>query len=67
MCTGYHFDFDIIEQGKLIPVKENSARLYKNMFPPSLAKWNSLAVIGLVQPSGSILPAAEMQVKILIC
>uniref|UniRef100_A0A915LD86 Flavin-containing monooxygenase n=1 Tax=Meloidogyne javanica TaxID=6303 RepID=A0A915LD86_MELJA len=43
MCTGYHFDFDIVEEGKLIPVKDNEARLYKNVFPPSLAKWNSLA------------------------
>lgn len=64
MCTGYHFDFAILEKGELIPVSENRARLYKNMFPPSLANWNSLAIIGLVQPSGSILPAAELQVNI---
>ncbi|CAK5075223.1 unnamed protein product [Meloidogyne enterolobii] len=64
MCTGYHFDFDIVEEGKLIPVKDNQAKLYKNVFPPSLAKWNSLAIIGLVQPSGSILPAAEFQARL---
>uniref|UniRef100_A0A1I8BMZ5 Flavin-containing monooxygenase n=1 Tax=Meloidogyne hapla TaxID=6305 RepID=A0A1I8BMZ5_MELHA len=64
MCTGYHFDFNLVEEGKLIPVKDNQARLYKNVFPPTLAKWNSLAIIGLVQPSGSILPAAEFQARL---
>lgn len=62
MATGYLFDFSLLERGTVIPVQDNQTRLYKNMLPPSLAQWNSLAVIGLVQPSGSILPAAEIQV-----
>ena len=62
LATGYLFDFSLVEKGTLIPVHDNQAHLYKNMLPPSLAQWNSLAVIGLVQPSGSILPAAEIQV-----
>jgi dimethylaniline monooxygenase (N-oxide forming) len=63
MATGYYFDFGLVEEGQLIPVKENEQRLWKNMFPPKLAKWNSLAIIGLVQPTGSILPSAELQVS----
>jgi dimethylaniline monooxygenase (N-oxide forming) len=61
MATGYLFDFGLVEEGKLIPVEENHARLWKNMLAPDLAKCNSLAIIGLVQPSGAILPTAEMQ------
>lgn len=64
LATGYLFDFSLVEGGQLMPVHDNQARLYKNMLPPELAQWNSLAVIGLLQPSGSILPSAEMQARL---
>lgn len=52
-ATGYSFAFPYLEDGKLIEVNENKVTLYKFMFPPQLAR-NTLAVIGLIQPMGSI-------------
>lgn len=48
-ATGYLFDFELVEKGELIPVRENRTRLYKNMLAPQLADWNTLAIIGLSQ------------------
>uniref|UniRef100_A0A0K0D260 Flavin-containing monooxygenase n=1 Tax=Angiostrongylus cantonensis TaxID=6313 RepID=A0A0K0D260_ANGCA len=65
-ATGYSFGFPLVENGQLIPVKENHVDLYKYMFPPQLSPKNSLAVIGLVQPTGSIMPISEMQTRVFI-
>ena len=40
----------------------NKATLYKYMFPPGLER-PTLAVIGLVQPLGAIMPISEMQAR----
>ncbi|KAL3072907.1 hypothetical protein niasHS_017881 [Heterodera schachtii] len=64
MATGYLFNFDLVENGQLIPVKDNTAWLYKNMLAPQLADWNTLAIVGLAQPSGAIHPVAEMQARL---
>ncbi|PAV85248.1 hypothetical protein WR25_01004 isoform B [Diploscapter pachys] len=80
LATGYSFGFPIVEDGRLIEVKENRANLYKYMYPPELSDkarlilfhqmkmdlnlQNSLAVIGLIQPTGSILPLSEMQTRL---
>lgn len=64
LCTGYSFNFPYLEGGKLVSVEENNVRLYKFMYPPMLAHKNTLAVLGLIQPLGSIMPIAEMQARV---
>ncbi|VDO24413.1 unnamed protein product [Brugia timori] len=59
--TGYSFQFPIVEDGNLIPVTDNKVDLYLHIFPPQLSPKNTLAVIGLIQPVGSIMPVSEMQ------
>ncbi|KAI1716036.1 flavin-binding monooxygenase-like domain-containing protein [Ditylenchus destructor] len=67
-ATGYSFNFDNIENGRFIEVKDNQVLLYKFMFP--VGKFdenvhkNSLAIIGLIQPTGSIMPISEMQCRV---
>uniref|UniRef100_A0A914WW04 Flavin-containing monooxygenase n=1 Tax=Plectus sambesii TaxID=2011161 RepID=A0A914WW04_9BILA len=64
MSTGYSFSFPYAEGGKLISVDENRVRLYKFMYPPQLAGKNTLAVLGLIQPLGSIMPISELQARV---
>ncbi|KAI6222249.1 Dimethylaniline monooxygenase [N-oxide-forming] 5 [Aphelenchoides besseyi] len=64
LSTGYSFNFSFIENGQLIPVEENRVRLYKGMYPASESKHNTLAVIGLLQPIGSLMPVSEMQARL---
>jgi dimethylaniline monooxygenase (N-oxide forming) len=49
MCTGYDFDFPLLENGALLPVKNNEVELYKYMYPLELSLHNTLAVVGFVQ------------------
>uniref|UniRef100_A0A1I7YZV1 Flavin-containing monooxygenase n=1 Tax=Steinernema glaseri TaxID=37863 RepID=A0A1I7YZV1_9BILA len=64
-CTGYSYDFKILEEGRLVTVfPENDAHLYKYMFPSKLSDHNTLAMIGYVQPWGSVFPIAEMQSRV---
>ncbi|KJH42438.1 Flavin-binding monooxygenase-like protein [Dictyocaulus viviparus] len=65
-ATGFSFGFPLVEDGELIPVKENQVDLYKYMYPPQLSPKNSLAVIGLIQPTGSIMPISEMQTRVFV-
>jgi dimethylaniline monooxygenase (N-oxide forming) len=64
LATGYSFSFSYVENGELIPVENNEVALYQNMYPPQLAEHNTLAVIGLIQPIGSIMPISEMQARV---
>ncbi|XP_006876051.1 PREDICTED: dimethylaniline monooxygenase [N-oxide-forming] 5-like [Chrysochloris asiatica] len=57
-ATGYSFSFPFLHG--LIKVSNNEVSLYKLMFPPDLEK-PTLAVIGLIQPLGIVLPIAELQ------
>ncbi|XP_006887446.1 PREDICTED: dimethylaniline monooxygenase [N-oxide-forming] 5-like [Elephantulus edwardii] len=57
-ATGYSFSFPFLDG--LIKVSNNEVSLYKLIFPPDLEK-PTLAVIGLIQPLGIILPIAELQ------
>jgi dimethylaniline monooxygenase (N-oxide forming) len=34
------------------------------MYPPELAEHNTLALVGLIQPLGSIMPISEMQARL---
>ncbi|XP_067388567.1 dimethylaniline monooxygenase [N-oxide-forming] 2-like isoform X2 [Emydura macquarii macquarii] len=60
-ATGYSFSFPFLEES-IIKVENNQAPLYKHVFPPKLEK-PTLAVIGLIQPLGPIMPTAELQAR----
>uniref|UniRef100_A0A8R1DWI1 Flavin-containing monooxygenase n=1 Tax=Caenorhabditis japonica TaxID=281687 RepID=A0A8R1DWI1_CAEJA len=66
MSTGFSFEFNLVENGDLIKVHENQVSLYQYMFPVELGNHNTLAVIGLVQPFGSIMPLSEMQARVFL-
>ncbi|GMT04950.1 hypothetical protein PENTCL1PPCAC_27124, partial [Pristionchus entomophagus] len=63
-ATGFSFGFPVVEKGNLIPVENNRVSLFLNMYPPQMAEKNTLAVIGLIQPTGSIMPISEMQCRL---
>ncbi|XP_072919676.1 flavin-containing monooxygenase 5-like [Hemitrygon akajei] len=60
-ATGYSFAFPFLNES-VIKVNRNHALLYKNVFPPQLEQ-PTLAIIGLVQPLGAIMPISEMQAR----
>lgn len=57
-ATGYSFDFPFLED--CVKVVKNKISLYKMVFPPNLEK-PTLAIIGLIQPLGAIMPISELQ------
>nr|XP_060477718.1 flavin-containing monooxygenase 5 isoform X1 [Panthera onca]XP_060477719.1 flavin-containing monooxygenase 5 isoform X1 [Panthera onca] len=57
-ATGYTFAFPFLEDS--VQVVKNKISLYKNVFPPNLEK-PTLAIIGLIQPLGAIMPISELQ------
>lgn len=60
LATGYSFSFPFL--GNILPVTDNQISLYKFVFPPHLEK-PTLAIIGLVQPLGAIMPISELQAR----
>uniref|UniRef100_A0A1I7SRM3 Flavin-containing monooxygenase n=1 Tax=Bursaphelenchus xylophilus TaxID=6326 RepID=A0A1I7SRM3_BURXY len=60
-CTGYEFDFSLLENGTMIRVRDNDSQLYLHMFDPEISRGN-LAIIGLANPFGPNWPIAELQV-----
>ncbi|ROL55564.1 Dimethylaniline monooxygenase [N-oxide-forming] 5 [Anabarilius grahami] len=60
-ATGYTFSFPFLSS-HVIPVSKNKVSLYKYMYPPALER-PTLAMIGLVQPLGAIMPISEMQAR----
>ncbi|CAJ0960378.1 unnamed protein product, partial [Mesorhabditis belari] len=62
-CTGYNFDFDFIEEGKVVPVSDNQTRLWRRIFPPDL-KYNTLAMIGVIDPLGPTITCSEAQTRV---
>ncbi|XP_076583172.1 flavin-containing monooxygenase 5-like [Chaetodon auriga] len=60
-ATGYTFSFPFLSS-YVVSVSENKASLYKYVFPPELDR-PTLAIIGLVQPLGAIMPISEMQAR----
>lgn len=57
-ATGYSFAFPFLEDS--VKVVNNKVSLYKKVFPPNLEK-PTLAIIGLIQPLGAIMPISELQ------
>ncbi|KAL1022479.1 hypothetical protein UPYG_G00028270 [Umbra pygmaea] len=60
-ATGYNFSFPFMPS-QVLPVSRNKANLYKYVFPPGIER-PTLAVIGLVQPLGAIMPISEIQTR----
>ncbi|KAM9384188.1 flavin-containing monooxygenase 5-like isoform 1-T2 [Pholidichthys leucotaenia] len=60
-ATGYTFSFPFLAS-QVVSVSKNKASLFKYVFPPELER-PTLAIIGLVQPLGAIMPISEMQAR----
>ncbi|XP_078263907.1 flavin-containing monooxygenase 5-like [Rhinoraja longicauda] len=60
-ATGYTFAFPILDK-TTVDVNENHVPLYKYVFPPRLEQ-QTLAIVGLVQPWGAIMPISEIQAR----
>ncbi|RCN39655.1 putative dimethylaniline monooxygenase [N-oxide-forming] 5 [Ancylostoma caninum] len=58
-CTGYTFGFPYLDK-KILNIEHHEVPLYKFVFPPS---HSNLAVIGMIQPIGSIVPISELQAR----
>ncbi|KAK2835804.1 hypothetical protein Q5P01_016288 [Channa striata] len=60
-CTGYNGHFPFLPS-TLPKEPHGGLRLYKRLFPPSL-QHNTLALMGLFQAQGPIMPVVEMQAR----
>lgn len=60
-ATGYNFSFPFLEES-VRSVIDNNRSLYKCIFPPQLEK-PTLAIIGLIQLTGSVMVGSEMQAR----
>lgn len=60
-ATGYTFSFPFLSS-HVLPVSKNKVSLYKYVYPPALER-PTLAIIGLIQPLGAIMPISEMQAR----
>ncbi|NXO81334.1 FMO4 monooxygenase, partial [Sitta europaea] len=60
-ATGYNFSFPFLEESVRSAIDDNRS-LYKCVFPPQLEK-PTLAIIGLIQLTGSIMAGSEMQAR----
>uniref|UniRef100_A0A3B4FI44 Flavin-containing monooxygenase n=1 Tax=Pundamilia nyererei TaxID=303518 RepID=A0A3B4FI44_9CICH len=60
-ATGYQFSFPFLAS-QVVSVSNNKASLYKYVFPPEL-EHPTLAIIGLVQPLGSIMAISKLQAR----
>ncbi|KAG8189433.1 hypothetical protein JTE90_012507 [Oedothorax gibbosus] len=61
LATGYKVKFPFLSDD-VVRVVDNKVQLYKFIFPPHLPH-SSLAILGLVQPSGPGFPVGEMQCR----
>ncbi|NWI11503.1 FMO3 monooxygenase, partial [Crypturellus soui] len=61
-ATGYSFCYPFMEDDSIIKSRDNTITLYKSILPPQLEK-PTLAVIGLVQSLGAIIPTSELQCR----
>ena len=60
-ATGYELSFPFLEKG-VVEDNNGQTRLYKFVFPPDIHP-GTLAIIGCVQPYGSILAVAEIHAR----
>lgn len=60
MATGYDYKFSFLDE-TILKLDNNDTDLYKYVFPPE--RQPTLAVIGLIQAIGSVMPIAEIQAR----
>ncbi|XP_060686138.1 flavin-containing monooxygenase 5-like [Hemiscyllium ocellatum] len=60
-ATGYNISFPFLDES-VVNINKNHVSLYKYVFPPQLEQ-PTLAIIGLVQPLGAIMPISELQAR----
>nr|XP_023650440.1 dimethylaniline monooxygenase [N-oxide-forming] 5-like [Paramormyrops kingsleyae] len=60
-CTGYNYSFPFLPSS-IFPGPGHELTLYKHVFPPWI-ECPTLAVLGVFQVIGSIMPAVEMQAR----
>ncbi|XP_067846790.1 flavin-containing monooxygenase 5-like [Heptranchias perlo] len=60
-ATGYTFSFPFLDES-IIKVHKNHVSLHKYVFLPQLEQ-PTLAIIGLIQPLGAIMPISELQAR----
>ncbi|XP_074764359.1 flavin-containing monooxygenase 3-like isoform X3 [Athene noctua] len=61
-ATGYSYSYPFMEDDSIIKSRDNQVTLYKGILPPHLEK-PTMAVIGLVQSLGPIIPTADLQCR----
>ncbi|XP_016144476.1 dimethylaniline monooxygenase [N-oxide-forming] 5-like isoform X1 [Sinocyclocheilus grahami] len=61
LCTGYDYRFPFLPTS-LSSGSDGDLKLYRRIFPPSLER-PTLAILGLIQTKGPIMPAAELQAR----
>ncbi|XP_074859453.1 flavin-containing monooxygenase 3-like [Carettochelys insculpta] len=61
-ATGYSYSYPFMEDDTIIKCRDNEVTLYKGILPPRLEK-PTLAVIGLVQSLGAIIPTSDLQAR----
>uniref|UniRef100_A0A8C2I478 Flavin-containing monooxygenase n=1 Tax=Cyprinus carpio TaxID=7962 RepID=A0A8C2I478_CYPCA len=61
LCTGYDYKFPFLPTS-LSSGSDGDLKLYRRIFPPSLER-PTLAILGLFQTKGAIMPAVELQAR----
>ena len=61
-ATGYKIEFPFLDK-KIIDTEDNKVNLYKFQYIPCLRHSKTLAIIGLIQPLGSLINVAECQAR----
>ncbi|CAG2171036.1 unnamed protein product [Oppiella nova] len=59
-ATGYQISYSFLPE-TVISVKKSDFHLYKYIFPTTLTHPHTLAFIGMIVPTGAVLPIAELQ------
>ena len=62
LATGYEYHYPFLPD-TVLKMRENQVDLYKYVFPPEAGENSTLAIIGLVQAIGAVMPIAEMQAR----
>ncbi|XP_071504304.1 flavin-containing monooxygenase 5-like [Diadema antillarum] len=61
MATGYKVSFPFLSPS-VLPINDNRVEMYRYVFSPH-HKHPTLAVLGLIQPLGSVFPCSELQAR----
>ncbi|XP_046577322.1 flavin-containing monooxygenase 5-like [Haliotis rubra] len=62
LATGYNYSFPFLDTS-IVKMEGHFSYLYKLIFPPNIRQ-NTFAVVGLVQPFGSLPPVLEIQARV---